>query len=57
MSKVTSRLQVPVPKANEARLELFDQATERQRERQKSQVASDHEGKRGWTRDELYDRG
>ncbi len=46
----------------EARLRLFDAATERQRERQESLVpdaAGDGSGSqgRGWTRDELYGRG
>ena len=43
----------------EARLALFDAATERQRVRQNAQPqrakAADRPG-RGWTRDELYDR-
>lgn len=40
------------------RLQLFDQATERQRERQRSGrkvSAGTHE--RGWRRDDVYDRG
>ena len=90
MAKVTSKLQVTVPKAMAdrfgiapgdhidwepagdairviparkrarreaaARVRLFDQATLRQKERQAaspSRPAAD----RGWTRDELYDRG
>ncbi|MBN1459363.1 MAG: AbrB/MazE/SpoVT family DNA-binding domain-containing protein [Armatimonadetes bacterium] len=93
MSKVTSKLQVTVPKAVadqygirpgdevdwvpagdsvrlipagkprpvldvDARLKLFDQATERQRRREECVVETGHERKaRGWTRDELYDRG
>ncbi len=93
MSKVTSKLQVTVPKVVadqygirpgdeiewipagdsvrivpssrsrpplplDLRLELFDQATARQRERQE-RAAPDHpaRGGRGRTRDELYDRG
>ncbi len=38
-----------------ARLRLFDQATSRQQARDKSAVIS--AGPRGWTREELYDRG
>jgi AbrB family looped-hinge helix DNA binding protein len=90
VAKVTSKLQVTVPKAladrfgivpgdeidwepagdamrvalrrkrtrvdAKTRLRLFDQATKRQQERQAAHPpapASD----RGWTRDELYDRG
>jgi bifunctional DNA-binding transcriptional regulator/antitoxin component of YhaV-PrlF toxin-antitoxin module len=88
MAKVTSKLQVTLPKAlaeryaiapgdeisweaagdairvvparrsrvdPARRLELFDQATARQRERAKHAVARG--AKRGWTREELYDRG
>lgn len=41
----------------EDRLEIFDQATERQRERE-TLVKRDVESEsRGWTREELYDRG
>ena len=91
MSKVTSKLQVTLPKAiaqahgirpgdeiewasagetirvqplrapgvradQKARLRIFDQATERQRRRQRGhrpEATSD----RGWTREELYERG
>ena len=93
MSKVTSKLQVTVPKALaerygirpgddirfegageiirvvpagadvpregldvEARLRLFDAATERQRERDGGRSA-DRASTRGWTREELYERG
>ena len=47
--------------AVEERLRLFDQATERQQGRQKRLISS-RRGKqrvkaRGWTREELYDRG
>jgi AbrB family looped-hinge helix DNA binding protein len=93
MSKITSKLQVTVPKAiadqygirpgdevewvpaGESirvvqahrvrcprsvaeRLRLFDQATERHQERQVT-AAPQHGDKesRGWTREELYDRG
>jgi AbrB family looped-hinge helix DNA binding protein len=92
MSKVTSKLQITVPKAVAdqygirpgdevdwvpagdairlvpagqgrpvldvaVRLKLFDQATERQRERERSRRRKKLRGGRGWTRDELYDRG
>ena len=93
MSKVTSKLQVTLPKAlaesygiapgddirfeeagevirvvpgnagaatggldTEARLRLFDAATERQRLREASRPARRAET-RGWTREELYERG
>ena len=93
MSKVTSKLQVTVPKALaerygirpgddirfegagevmrvvpasagapregldiEARLRLFDAATERQRERDEGRRAG-RAITRGWTREELYERG
>ena len=91
MAKVTSKLQVTVPKAladrygirpgdeiewvpagdsirvipvgrtravdsRQARLELFDRATERQRARQQGAV-EEVGSKRGWTREDLYDRG
>ena len=93
MSKVTSKLQVTVPKALaerygirpgddirfegagevirvvpasagapregldiEARLRLFDDATERQRKREKGRRAS-RASTRGWIREELYERG
>lgn len=90
MAKVTSKLQVTVPKAladrfgiapgdeieweaagdvirvvpspkprardRTARRRLFDRATERQREREKT-MTRDAASSRGWTREELYDRG
>lgn len=91
MSKVTSKLQVTVPKAIadryrirpgdevlwvaagdavrmvparsapeersvKARLELFDAATERQRARESGATAVGT-GERGWSREELYERG
>ncbi|HVV51227.1 MAG TPA: AbrB/MazE/SpoVT family DNA-binding domain-containing protein [Polyangia bacterium] len=89
MGKVTSKLQVTVPKAIaeqyrirpgdeiawvaagesirvlpakpsaepdvSARLRLFDEATRRQRRRDKNIKPST--GVRGWTREDLYDRG
>ena len=91
MAKVTSKLQVTVPKAvaesyrirpgdeiawepagdvirvvprgrskaidRAARLRLFDQATERQRRRNRSFGSKAAPSGRGWTREELYDRG
>ena len=93
MAKVTSKLQVTVPKAladrygiapgdeieweaagdvmrvvpapkqapahdRVARRRLFDKATERQRERQgEGGQRPDEPGERGWTREELYERG
>lgn len=46
----------PVARSPAARLSLFDQATERQRQRQAAACLEEtHE--RGWTREELYDRG
>jgi AbrB family looped-hinge helix DNA binding protein len=91
MSKVTSKLQVTVPKAIadeygirpgdeldwvpagdgirvvpagkapaalnlEARLRLFDRATERARRRRRSQPRMETQD-RGWTREDLYHRG
>jgi AbrB family looped-hinge helix DNA binding protein len=91
MSKVTSKLQVTIPKrvaerhgiqpgdevewvsagetirvipesqplqgtSLEERLELFDRATERQTERQRGRPLPAATS-RGWTREELYDRG
>lgn len=43
----------------EARLKLFDRATERRdlRLREQEAVASPDDRGRGWTREELYDRG
>ena len=92
MAKVTSKLQVTVPKALaaqlnlrpgdevdwtingnslqvtpvknrrqpldlETRLRLFREATERQRRRQQDVRVTPTDGDRGWTREELYDRG
>ena len=59
MHEVTRKLQVTVPKALdlETRLRLFDQATERQRRRQREDPVPPADGDRGWTREEPYDRG
>ncbi|HET8540661.1 MAG TPA: AbrB/MazE/SpoVT family DNA-binding domain-containing protein [Anaeromyxobacter sp.] len=90
MAKVTSKLQVTVPKALAdrfgiapgdeieweaagdamrivparrkpgasvaSRLKLFDQATARQRDRDRARRVASGRG-RGWSREELYDRG
>jgi len=91
MTKVTSKLQVTIPKAlaerhaiqpgdeigwesagdvirvipggtvappgHEARLRYFDQASERQRRRNRSRGSARKGQSRGWTREELYARG
>jgi AbrB family looped-hinge helix DNA binding protein len=91
MSKVTSKLQVTIPKAiaerfgiapgdevqwepaadavrvvavkslrrrdTASRLRLFDAATKRQRGRELSHPSSATDVGRGWTREELYERG
>ena len=92
MAKVTSKLQVTVPKAvadqfgirpgteltwipagdairivpprgrqpqlsREARLELFDSSTERQRRRTGTRRRQPRTVDRGWTREDLYRRG
>jgi len=92
MAKVTSKLQVTLPKAiaeqfgihpgseitwlsagdairilppgrrrrrlsREARIELFDEATRRQQQRDASRRSAVERVGRGWTRDDLYDRG
>jgi AbrB family looped-hinge helix DNA binding protein len=91
MAKVTSKLQVTIPKAlaerhairpgdeiewesagdvirvvpggavitpgHEARLHFFDQASERQRRRNRSRKSARKSQSRGWTREELYARG
>jgi AbrB family looped-hinge helix DNA binding protein len=41
----------------EDRLRSFDQATRRQREREERQPRREAVTDRGWTREELYDRG
>jgi len=89
MAKVTSKLQVTVPKVlaeryhiepgdeieweaagdairvvpsrrrsgdAAARLKLFDQATARQRQRERGAAVA-RASDRGWTREDLYDRG
>ena len=39
------------------RLQLFDRATERQLDRQAGKRPIHRPGERGWSREELYDRG
>ena len=39
------------------RLRLFDQATDRQRRRQQDVRLAPADGDRGWSREDLYDRG
>ena len=91
MGKVTSKLQVTVPKAiaerfrirpgdqiewiaagdsirvvpkgrrpaldeRKARLKAFDEATERQRQRQAGRAPEKQPGDRGWKREDLYER-
>ena len=41
----------------ETRLRLFRQATDRQRCRQRGAQATQADGDRGWSREDLYDRG
>ena len=92
MAKVTSKLQVSVPKALavqldirpgddvdwtvsgnsrhvtpsrhrrhvvdlETRLRLFNEATDRQRRRERDARVIPADGDRGWSREDLYDRG
>lgn len=91
MAKVTSKLQVTIPKALaaeygiepgddiewsasgdairlsrtgrsreldvKARLQLFDEATLRQKARERGEKQARVPADRGWTREELYDRG
>jgi bifunctional DNA-binding transcriptional regulator/antitoxin component of YhaV-PrlF toxin-antitoxin module len=91
MAKVTSKLQVTLPKAlaerhairpgdqitwesagdvirvipgarttapaPEGRLHVFDQATNRQRRRNRAHTGSREAASRGWTREDLYQRG
>lgn len=58
----TFRADVSIAKATEeeheqARLEMFDRATARQLARQSKQpVSTPRSGKRGWAREELYER-
>ena len=41
----------------ETRLRLFHEATDRQRRRQQDAPVTPAEGGRGWSREDLYDRG
>ena len=45
------------PLTLQQRLQLFDEATARQQARQNSPAKVDSAGARGWSREELYDRG
>ena len=47
----------PKPRSVASRLALFDAATARQREREGARPREESESDRGWTREELYDRG
>jgi AbrB family looped-hinge helix DNA binding protein len=46
----------PAPADTEERLRVFDEATERQREREARSPIAEAED-RGWRREDLYDRG
>lgn len=47
----------PAPADRRRRLDLFDRATERQQERQRGRMERTPTLERGWSREELYDRG
>lgn len=47
----------PKPRSAKSRLELFDAATERQRERDAARAKAEPVHERGWAREELYERG
>ncbi len=47
----------PAARAVQERLQIFDQATERQRECERQGPATPVGEARGWTRDQLYQRG
>lgn len=55
--RINDPTEVPSLDDRERRLYLFDQATARQEERNGSEGAGRADDGRGWTRDELYDRG
>lgn len=61
MPKAKSKVPVTIPKANAderaAKLKLFDQSVERQRKREAGKDRVPTPRDRGWTREELYDRG
>ena len=44
------------PEDRASRRKLFDKATERQRERERTEAPLEPAGDRGWTREELYER-
>jgi AbrB family looped-hinge helix DNA binding protein len=54
--KVLPHQQQAVAIGREDRLHLFDQATERQRERDAERRTTSPPKDRGWTREELHDR-
>ena len=56
MSKIIGKLRIAIRKALAAHLRLFDAATARQRAREADKEAR-HVAARGWTREELYERG
>lgn len=53
MAKVTSKLQVTLPRVIADRLKLFDAATIRQKLRQRGQK-SERAANRGWRRDDAH---
>ncbi|MSP61678.1 MAG: AbrB/MazE/SpoVT family DNA-binding domain-containing protein [Myxococcales bacterium] len=55
--RVTPRVRRPSVGDRAARLRVFDQATERQRCREPASRRAKPAKERGWTREELYDRG
>ncbi|MGB3564945.1 MAG: AbrB/MazE/SpoVT family DNA-binding domain-containing protein [Thermoanaerobaculia bacterium] len=54
--KVLPHQQPAPPIDPKERLELFDQATERQQRREVGRIVATPPGDRGWTREELHDR-
>lgn len=55
--RIVPRRRGPTEYTIAERLKIFDQATRRQRERERSQPARARARERGWTREELYERG
>jgi bifunctional DNA-binding transcriptional regulator/antitoxin component of YhaV-PrlF toxin-antitoxin module len=53
--RVHTRKATPAKRGANMRVRLFDEASDRQRARNKAAVASS--GKRGWAREDLYGRG
>ncbi|MBN1608222.1 MAG: AbrB/MazE/SpoVT family DNA-binding domain-containing protein [Polyangiaceae bacterium] len=56
-ARIVPRKAVRNPSSAAARLHLFDAATKRQSARQSRQPRPKASTGRGWTREELYDRG